>query len=170
MSFQVRKKGECHSPFSSGSSSAFVAVAVLVEVTGGMSRVVVMLPGYFALALRIAVTVLVQIAGRMSGMIMVLTGHLALPLLVTVAMLIEITGLMAWMIVVLAWFFFCHFTLLPAMQRARRRKAPQHVRQASIARRPRSIGPDMSARLANAGPHGFQTPSVLEFAASDHSG
>lgn len=109
------KKGERYSPFPSGSTSAFIAVTVLVEVTGRMSRVVVMLTGYFALALRIAVAVLVQISGRMSGVIVVLTGHLALSLLVTVAMLVQIAGLMARMIVMLAWFFFCHFTLLPAM-------------------------------------------------------
>jgi hypothetical protein len=51
----------------------------------------------------------------MSGVIVVLTGHLALPLLVTVAMLVQVAGLMARMIVMLAWFFFCHFTLLLAM-------------------------------------------------------
>ena len=80
-----------------------------------MSRVVVMLTGYLTLALRIAVAVLVQIPGRMSGVIVVLTGHLALPLLITVAMLVQVAGLMARMIVMLAWFFFCHFTLLLAM-------------------------------------------------------
>lgn len=54
-------------------SAAFVAMPVLVEITGLVAGVIVMLTGHFLLPGRVAVPVLVEVAGLVSRMVVVLT-------------------------------------------------------------------------------------------------
>jgi hypothetical protein len=49
---------------------ARVTVAVLIDISGGVARVVVMLAGRVLLPVRVAVAVLIDIAGRMARMVM----------------------------------------------------------------------------------------------------
>lgn len=61
----------------SSALATLVTMAMRVEITRGVPRMIMVLAGHFLLPLFVAMTMLVQVAGLMAGVIVVLAGLLS---------------------------------------------------------------------------------------------
>ena len=73
-----------------------------------MNSSLLSLSSAFAAPALVAMAMFIQVTRRMARMIVVLAGLFLLPRFVTVAVLIKVARLVSWMIVMLAWFFLGH--------------------------------------------------------------